>query len=157
MATCNFWTMEKFPLLALTTEDVCKLYLGEEDENGESYNGLYSYEDMQFAWDLFNSDYEVKDTLNELNIGLEWYKGELKYGYYDGVQFYFDTKYIDIKNWDDDECYLEFNLSLEDTKQMIKEDEEAIKKFLECAKQSGFKELVCVGVFSNGEAIYEYA
>lgn len=155
MATVNFWTMDEFPLMVMGDDEVCKYYLGEEDENGEPYEE-YTDDDISFSWHLFQDESFCHDELEELNDELSWFNGKLKYGYYSGVQFYFDTKYISIKNWDDEDCEDEFGLTLEETKQMIEDEKKKILAFLEKMKDYGFRELLCLGVFSNGEGVYRW-
>jgi hypothetical protein len=59
--------------------------------------------------------------------------------------------------WDDEECELQFGLTKEETKKMIENEKKLINQFLEESKDYGFFKIGCVGVFSNGEAVYELA
>ena len=157
MATCNFWTMEEFPLYVMSNYEVCVSMLGDEDEEGNKIEE-YSIDDLQIAYDFLNENIEY--ALEELNDKLEWYKVTFKDGYYDGVQFYIDTDYISINDkrdpWTEEDAQYEFDLSLNELKSMIEKEKEMILEFLENSKDFGFRELLCGGVFSNGEAIYYY-
>lgn len=170
MSTCNFRTMEDFDLVVISDEMICKNYLdddfiAERKEEFEDYNPI---DDIELAWDLFKEDIKEWSVLDDLNNSLRWYKVELKSGYYDGVQFYIYTDFLGIDEiatwlpskplvWDDDECMLEFGLTKEETKQMIEEEKKRINDFLDTMVKCGWERIRCVGVFSNGEAIYEKA
>lgn len=162
MSTPNFRTMKDFPLWVVEDEEVCKYSLGTEDEYGNPYTE-YSCDDINLAWDIFWGEMgdvyidSIQNEINKLNDTLKWYKVELKSGYYNGVQIYVDTKWYDISNWDDEDCDVEFDLNKADTIKMIDCEKNNINEwFKEIPKQYGFEELICLGVFSNGEAIYKY-
>lgn len=170
MATCNFWTMKDFDLWVIDDEKICQWYLGEEfiEERKAEFEDYNPIDDIELAWDLFKEDFDINSGLDELNDSLEWYKVELKSGYYDGVQIYIKTEWLGIDEiatwlpnrplvWDDEECELEFGLNREETIAMIEEEKKKINAFLKNMEWFGFYKINCIGVFSNGEAIYEKA
>jgi hypothetical protein len=161
MGTCNFWTMDDFDLYVIDDETLVRNYLGDDFVNEE----IESY-DIDLAWDMLLGDLESE--FDDLKSHLEWYKIELKSGYYEGAQFYISTDYLGIDEradwlpskpliWDDEECELQFGLTKEETKKMIENEKKLINQFLEESKDYGFFKIGCVGVFSNGEAVYELA
>ena len=159
MGTCNFWTMDDFDLYVIDDETLVRNYLGDDFVNEE----IESY-DIDLAWDMLLGDLESE--FDDLKSHLKWYKIELKNGYYEGAQFYISTDYLGIDEradwlpskpliWDDEECELQFGLTKEETKKMIENEKNLINQFLEESKDYGFFKIGCVGVFSNGEAVYE--
>lgn len=157
MSTCNFWTMDDFDLVVMSDEKICQNFLGEEfiEERKAEFEDYNPIDDIELAWDLFKEDMEWSG-IDELNDTLLWYNVRLKSGYYDGVQFYIDTEWSPIDGWDDDECYMYFDRNKEETKQMIEEEKKRINDFLNgMVELFGFERIRCVGVFSNGEAVYE--
>lgn len=170
MGTCNFWTMDDFDLVVMSDEKICQNFLGDEfiEERKAELEDYDPIDDIELAWELFNEDIEEWSGIDDLNNSLCWYKVELKSGYYDGVQFYIDTDFLGIDEiatwlpskplvWDDDECMLEFGLTREETKQMIEEEKKRINNFLDKMVEYGWERIRCVGVFNNGEAVYELA
>ena len=170
MSTCNFRTMDDFDLWVIDDEALIKNYLG--DDFIEERKKEFDCEDFQYdpvddvwmAWEMLLGDLESE--FDDLKSKLEWYKIELKSGYYEGAQFYISTDYLGIDEvadwlpskplvWDDDECELQFGLTKEETIKMIENEKKLINEFLENSKDYGFFKIGCVGVFSNGEAIYE--
>lgn len=169
MSAPNFHTMDCIDLYVMGDYDICRYYIGEEDEDGNEIKE-YSMSDIDCAWDLFTQDLKdgIQYAIDNLNSKLKWFKVELKDGYYSGVQIYADTDWCDFYErsyfvkenyiWDDEACEEEFGLSREKTKEMIEAEIETINQWLENeATDYGFRKLVCDCVFSNGEAIYHYA
>ena len=169
MATCNFWTMDDFDLWVIDNEKMLDFYLGEDffkeriEEFGEDYDSL---DDLWLAWETMLEDLE--SDFDDLKSKLVWYKIELKSGYYEGAQIYIDTEWSGIDEiatwlpskppiWDDEECELQFGLTREKTKKMIEDEKKKINTFLENLDMYGFYKIKCLGVFSNGEAVYELA
>ena len=167
MSTCNFKTMKDFDLWVIDEEKMCEFYLGEEykKENGIEE---YSYDDIDLAYDLLREDFNDDSGIDKLNDSLQWYNVELRSGYYEGLQIYIDTEWSGINEyadwlpskpliWDDEECELQFGLTREETIKMIEEEKKKINEFLENTKYYGFYKIKCIGVFSNGEAVYQLA
>lgn len=170
MGACNFRTMDDFDLWVIDDEKVCEWYLGEEfiEERKAEDKDYEPIWDIEFAYDLFKEDFDRDGGLDELNDTLQWYTVRLYNGYYDGVQIYIDTEWSGIDEiatwlpskpliWDDEECELQFGLTREETKKMIEDEKKRINTFLENLDMYGFYKIKCLGVFSNGEAVYELA
>jgi hypothetical protein len=108
---------------------------------------LYAKDDEgKIDYDLFEEDYlrEIKASIKELNLSLEYHMIELLDGYYEGIQLYFkESLTID-----------DFNISDYD----LLKDRRAVIYFMELlALRHNFKKIKRVASFSNGEAFYEYA
>lgn len=170
MSTCNFRTMDDFDLWVIDDETLCNFWLGKEfiEERKEEFNDEdFEYDptdDMWLAWETLLED--IQSDFDDLKSHLEWYKIELKNGYYEGAQFYIDTDYCGINDkadwlqskpliWDDEECLSEFGLTRQQTIEMIENEKKLINEFLENTKNYGFYKIGCIGVFSNGEAVYK--
>ena len=167
MSATNFNTtkvMDKFglPLMVMSDEMLYKYVMEEEpteDVNPDDFawevrNGLYCVmEDIAEEFD------ELKDKLRILSI-------ELIDGYYTGVQFIVKTNdinpdYLPINesdNWDEWELWHYFDAeTIEEANNNLHEEIRLINEFFEWVKSYGFRPLNLVGVFSNGEGIYEWA
>jgi len=167
MSTTNFnitKVMDKYelPLMVMSDEMLYKYMM--EEEPTEDINP------DDFAWEVSNgfdcvmSDIraefdELKDKLYTLTI-------DITDGYYTGVQFIIDTYNIDVDyllinnydNWDEWELWNYFHAeTIEEAVNNLNEEIRLIREFLEWVKNFGFRELNLVGVFSNGEGIYEWA
>lgn len=140
-----------FPMMVISNEDICKMYI--ELEDGEYYSNC----DIDFAFDMYQSDLMIiEDELEELNEKLKWYKLSIESGYYDGMQILVETDWINIGEWSEEDCKDEFDLTKKETMLMILEEQKTICEYLKTTKQYGLREVVCNGIFSNGEAIYSY-
>ena len=182
MGTANFRTQTDFDLYLYdgsATEEDIKSYRDEvledfeNDEESEDYvddDTLYRrLTDYNYEFVVDNFSYELDEVLKELKRELQFYTIELKDGYYTGLQFYVrmnDTLYNygddveDVLNYIDNEdtkyyydmCYSQFKVKL------LSEVKYINKKVLPLlAKYTGFEQYSCVGVFSNGEAVYRKA
>ena len=156
MGTCNFWTMDDFDLVVMDDEKMLNVFLGEEffEERKAEIEDYDPMGDIELAWELFKED--IDPLVDDLNDKLEWYNIGIKSGYYDGVQFYIDTEWLPIEEWDDDDCYGEFGCDKESTIEGIANEKKAINDFLDTmVKDYGFERIRCVGTFNSGEAVYE--
>lgn len=141
MSTPNFWTQADFPLFAhdLTTKD----------EAGNDCN--MDWLETEDFCECIHAD------LDEINDNLLFHKIILKSGYYVGVQFYVEINH-DPSGYDNDDCQYEFGWCRSVTLRRYAGEQTKINRALKkLARGYGFMELVCIGVFSNGEAIYERA
>jgi hypothetical protein len=130
MATANFKMIKGLEYIyVLRDED---LYA--QDEEGK------------IDYDLREDNYlaEIKTSLKELNLSLEYHMIELLDGYYEGIQLYFkESLTID-----------DFNITDYD----LLKDRRAVIYFMELiALRHGLKKIKLVAQASNGEAFYEYA
>lgn len=142
MSTPNFYTMENFNLYI-------KAYEPEEDyDENEAY---FFYEDIFEGVDGFKAEME------DFNNTLTFHELQFKSGYYDGVQLYVEEK-ENPHELDNEDCNYYYDMCR--SKAIRKYDAEIrkINRWMDkVATEYGWKELHCVGIFSNGEAIYEYA
>ena len=176
MSTPNFRTQEDFDLYCYNEWDISQEQIDDmreaneysEDISDDTIKGWIAEDNVRFLEEDF--PYALKECTEELNRELNFYEIELKGGYYGGVQFYVSIKdkefspYSDtlseIFEWvDNEETRYYYDMCLSEFKRKIKSEINFInKKYLPLlAKRTGFKRYRCVGVFSNGEAVYELA
>jgi len=126
-------------------------------------------------WDLSDEDLFDEDTYenaqffidHELNDKLEYFKITLEGGYYFGIQtivdqakenyrfdvFYYMTHEDEYSN---SEIYEIFGFNKYILNRVLNKEIKLInEKLLPQLKDYGFERYACVGIFSNGEAIYE--
>lgn len=157
MGTCNYISQDKFDLY-ITTYEVDEEYIKEYEEvNGyefdEEWDSQIFYEDIYM---------EAERLANKLNEELMFYQIEIRSGYYDGLQTiiqgtdWYDS-YYDIEDVSNDDCHYYFDMCR--SKAIRKHNAEVNKinkKLLPLfEKELGFDHIRCIGVFSNGEAVYE--
>ena len=143
---CGFWNMES----AEVCEDCGADLTGVEPRYDEFDNQLY-FE-------------EVQDDLRRFSEDLEFFTVDVASGYYSGVQFDVDWK-KDIRGWgcagdpeelDNDDAHFYFDCCRSEMlRRYQRERRKVAKRLAELADFHGFEEIVCVGRFSNGEAVYE--
>ena len=137
MGTCNYATQKDFDLYV--TEEV----------------GNETYEELELIYN------EAKWLASSLNNELTFYKIIITEGYYVGLQTFVDHSHWDyynnVEDMDNDACKYYFGMCR--SKAIRKHEAEVNrinKKLLPLFKKElGFDHIKCVGVFSNGEAIYE--
>ena len=161
MSICNFETQKDFDLYIacyeLPTEDEQEQYI---IETGQQYNA--EFESHIFYQDAIeNFNFLVKNFLKQKNRSLQFFKPELKDGYYSGIQTYFEfvNQYFDgIDDMDNEDAHYYFDMNKSTLKRKYQSEINFInKKLLPYIKNnSDFERLQLVEVFSNGEAIYEY-
>lgn len=161
MSTANFKTMENFPLYVTDAPEVpvCPLCGAQfEDENSHECECCDYTGEPEMTTDPFFYDdlfYGLKEPLEELNDSLLFYRVSLESGYYCGVQFYVEEKTDLPQELDNEDC--RYNWDLCRSVAIRKEERERrriIRKLDALALTYGFQKIVCVGIFSNGEAIY---
>ena len=166
MGTSNFRTQEQFSLYAWNYEYIYdEQYKKDWEENNEgmSFDVNRAYEDEVF-FIVEDFDTVLTEVLNKFNKTLNFYKVELKDGYYMGLQFYVEEDAEILKHYyiqditNEDTRYYE-DMCLSQFKRKLTSEINFINKRLlpELAKRLGFIKLNCIGVFSNGEAVYEKA
>ena len=138
MGTCNYITQSDFDL-----------YIIEEVGNE-------TYEELELIYN------EAKWLATSLNNELTFYKIIITEGYYVGLQTFIQgtewqiqTKYFEELSNED--CHYYFGMCRSKAIRKHKAEVNRInKKLLPLFKKKlGFDHIRCVGVFSNGEAIYE--
>lgn len=135
MSTCNFNNMNnQFPLIVF-------LY-----DNYENEDGLTYYEEEIIYQDAYNFMNEYIESFQEKE-NLRFYDISVSSGYYDGLQVLVEEKGLYPDEWKNSKKWRR--------KEFI--EKEKIKRFLLDISNNnvyGWIELICIGVFSNGEAIY---
>lgn len=157
MGTCNYISQNNFDLYVISYE-VDEEYIKEYEEvNGYEF-------DEEWDCQIFYEDIyrEAERLANKLNEELMFYQIEIRSGYYDGLQTiiqgtdWYDS-YYDIEDVSNDDCHYYFDMCR--SKAIRKHNAEVNKinkKLLPLfEKELGFDHIRCIGVFSNGEAVYE--
>ena len=159
MATANFnqVTLDKFDLPLVVGglgEDYDKIAKNYKEEFGEEYSEeLYWQEISEFAEHL-------EEELNEFNEKLKHFKLTVEGGYYHGFQYNIEETssyddYESIQSIDDETADYYYGMTAKEIRAEFEQDLDEIREFLkESAKYPGLTEIYCVGVFSNGEAVY---
>lgn len=168
MSTPNFKTQQYFDLYV--TEDFLQYPYDLDDnddflldDNGEP---IVDYDTEPY----FDHSYfdECKNyTDNNLNSKLAFFTISFEDGYYDGIQTFIEPKYpneFDALDWleypqyyDNSQLFKDFGYNTYILKRKILAEIKLINNDLlpELAKMYNFDKIKCVGIFSNGEAIYE--
>lgn len=145
MSTPNFVSQKNHPLYVF---DESKFAYYDED-------GAFEYfDDCAAQW--FYRD--IQDVLDGLNDGLDYHKVIIRSGYYCDAQLYVEdtTDWYDIRDIDDDDAMYQYGRTAEEVIADYDSETAAINAWLkENAPALGADEYVCVGIFSNGEAVYE--
>lgn len=137
-----------------------------------------NFEEVNFGLPLIvggvHGEDEIEDQLEcedmewsaeQINDQLEFYEVEVKGGYYVGAQYqveyrdsvgqYLTTEediwYMQVQEFEDifgDDC------TIKQAIEKLRDELEDLERWLKEQKENGMIELACVGVFSNGEAVY---
>lgn len=157
MGTCNYISQKDFDLYIIEYE-ASEEYIKEYEEINEC--------EFDIEWDseIFYEDIyrEAERLANKLNEELMFYQIEIRSGYYCGLQTivqgtdWYDS-YYDIEDVSNDDCHYYFDMCR--SKAIRKHNAEVNKinkKLLPLFKNElGFDHIRCIGVFSNGEAVYQ--
>ena len=118
--------------------------------------------------DKFENEYEYDDAI----ILAENFTSELKFhniriegGYYYGFQFFVEERYrnyFDLKKEsryciDNEDAHYYFDMFRSQALRAADAEKRKITRWLEKLQEKGFEILVCIGKFSNGEALYSRA
>lgn len=163
MSAPNFKTMADFPLIVAEPHyrKVCPVCgLGNCDdadtceECGEDLTDVQAeYDDLAGEDDYENMSWYAKKANEEQ----DFYAVTVESGYYTGLQFYVTSKYDeeDVERMDDEDCDYEFGKTKAEALADLRAAADSVREWLAQAKEDlGLTELSCMGVFSNGEAIY---
>lgn len=168
MSTPNFKTQRDFDLYV--TDNFLQ-YPYELDENDDFVldtkgNPIINYDEEPF-FDYSYFDECKNYTDDNLNSKLVFFTISFEDGYYSGIQTFIETKHpndfdaLDFlahpQYYDSQELFAEFGYNTYILKRKILAEIKHINNDLlpELARMYNFDKLVCVGIFSNGEAIYE--
>lgn len=167
MSTPNFKTQSLFDLYV--TNDFLQ-YPYELDENDDFVldtegNPIINY-DVEPFFDYSYFDECKNYTDNNLNSKLAFFTISFEDGYYQGVQTFIEPKYLNDfdaldfleypQYYDTQELFAQFGYNTYILKRKILAEIKLINtKLLPQLKQYySFDKIKCVGIFSNGEAIY---
>lgn len=157
MGTCNYTSQDDFDLY-ITEYEVSEEYIKEyeeinECEFDEEWDSQIFYEDMYR---------EAERLANKLNEELMFYQIEIRSGYYCGLQTIikgtdWNDYYFEIEDIDNEDSHYYFDMC---RSQAIRKHQAEINKINRkllplFEKELGFDHIRCIGVFSNGEAVYE--
>ena len=172
MGTCNFKTSKVFDNYCAFYEEPSEDVIKDIEADGETFDR--DFDEELFYNDIFdNFKYIKDDILNKNNI--YYFDIKLTSGYYDGVMLevipnktvnncYNISELEDPDNIDSE--WLGYNLSnwkpnkiySSQIKRAMKSEINIINKKVlpKLAEELGFKKFGLVGVFSNGEGVYEF-
>ena len=172
MSTKNFVGNDYFDDYAYVyyepSEEEIKMF---EEENEREYD-YESEAEFDYECEYDNARYLIPIVLKKFNITL--FNIEVRSGYYDGLELIVtsDISGLDVDdicniedlkyNYDNDDMRYYFGHLAEYKSHIIKKIQAEInrmnKKVLPyIANNTGFRKIYCVGVFSNGEGVYEWA
>ena len=170
MSTPNFITQPGFPLMILDDTDyefpVCPECGGwMEQVNGGKWTCTaceYETDDVDHDCETEFDELLYEDMLrffephlDRFNETLTFFKVTFRSGYYRGVQAYvtWENDPHDLYN---SECRYYWDMCRSQAIRKYEAEQRRVAKYLKGLRKEGLKELRCVGVFSNGEAVYEY-
>lgn len=180
MSAPNFYTMENFNLFVqafepISMEEYQKEYFPDDDYYYPDYEEAETeeekaeilekaYDDAMRNWndifyeDIFDGADGFKHEMEKFNYSLTFHRLELKSGYYDGVQIYVEELAEMPHILDNDDCHYYYDMCRSQAIRKYEAEVRKINKWMEkVATGYGWRKLHCLGVFSNGEAIYQYA
>lgn len=162
MSTANFRTMKNFPLYVYPTERIAY----ECHECGETFyeegecpacgcEDAFEFDDGWFYVEQFMSC--INPAIEELNRDLLFHTISIQSGYYTGLQIYVAEEHdLEEYEYDNEDCHYYFGCCRSVAhRKFYSERRKVCKALKKLAKEFGMDELFCVGVFSNGEAVYE--
>ena len=170
MSTANFQgETNGFPLYV--HDDVyaklcpeCGAWNGEDDE--ECYECGEDLKSVDPRYDEIAMDdivFCARKEMKTINNDLEFFEVGLESGYYVGVQFTvnFKTRWgceLDPEEMDNDDAHYYYDCCRSVMLRRYQRERRKLdKKLRELAAALDFEEIVCIGHFSNGEALYERA
>ena len=161
MATGNFKSMDKFPLIA-TGNKYCKIcpecgctmdeYADKCDECGHDLTDVKAvYDDIA----MDDTCREMEAVAKRLTEGQDFFEVTVESGYYSGIQFYVYEKFYDVENWTNEDAQDEFGICRSECLRRYKVAENFVRKGLEKARtEMGLDKLAITARFSNGETWY---
>ena len=159
MGTCNFRTQKDFPLYTLDNFYMgycpeCESWAGADDDEKCPYCGSV-LENIQVDEDEMNDAWsDISEMAEEKNQNFLFHNITLGSGYYAGMQLYVEEK-DNPENLDNDDCNYYYNMCRSKAIRAYKTEQNKVRKAMkQIADANGMEELVCLGVFSSGEAIY---
>lgn len=166
MSTPNFKTQKEFQLYATNDFLIYPYATDDNDDYLLDTTGEYIIDydgEPYFDYTYFN---ECKKYTDKLNARLNFFNIDFEDGYYEGIQTYINPQTSDFdaldfleypQYYNPSELFAEFGVNSYILKRQILAEIKHINNDLlpELAKMYNFDKIRCVGIFSNGEAIYE--
>ena len=179
MSTPNFYNQKNFNLYVqsfepISLEEYEKEYFAEDDYYYPEYEVAISnerkkhilekaYKETMESWneifyeDIFNGYDGFKGLMEELNDSLTFHSMEFQSGYYSGVQLYVNTT-DNPHELSNENCKYYYDMCRSQAIRKYEAEIRKINKWMEkVAVEYGWRKLNCLGIFSSGEAVYEYA
>ena len=165
MSAPNFKTMENFPLYAranLTCKicPECGRSMGEDDDTCDECGA--SLEGVEVTYDEDGDRMECEAVESEMaraNADFTFHEITLESGYFTGVQFFVEEKfngYDKLDDMDNEEAKYYYGMCRSKMLRAYNAEVRKVQKAMaKIAEGYGFKELIKIAQFSNGEAIYE--
>ena len=157
MGTANFITQDRFDLYVTDYEAPSKEDLIEQgytDEEAENYDCSL---DLEIFYDDIQSEFEYvsKALEKKLRKPLQHHEIVLKGGYYTGVQLFVNETNENPHDLDNENTHYYYGMCRSKAIKEYEADIQRARKLMEMiAKELHFMRLGCIGVFSNGEAVY---
>lgn len=158
MGTCNFITQSDFDMYVINFEPLSEEEQKQYEIDNDCKYSIEADEEFYYESEIENFKWLMNHYLKQKQRMLEFCSIELRSGYYAGVQTYVSLE-NDPREMDNDDCQYYFGIC---RSKAIRKLESEIKfintKLLPYIREnSSFEKLYCIGVFSNGEAVYQYA
>ena len=135
-----------------TDNEVYKKYLLEK-----SYNSYIEMDNYWFYDDIISGYDGFKDLMEDFTDSLTFHKLEFRDGYYSGIQIYVEEKENPYE-LDNEDCNYYFDMCRSKAIRKYDSEIKKINKWLDkTAVAYGWRQLLCLGIFGNGEAVYRYA
>lgn len=183
MGTSNFYSHAVLPVYAVMNDDIlpydqfCAWFETEEqfaddyeqfcvmNECGntaaaEEFRMNRYYDELWFAWDIFNHDVlpDIQEELEQFNDELYAHSLSIHEGYYDGLQIKITDEWDRPETLDREtfeQFYAEDGDTLESYAAGFNAEEQKIKQFCDnLSEKYNMRKLVTAARFDNGETIY---
>lgn len=123
----------------------------------KSYNEAMEFWNETFYEDIIEGYDGFKGLMEDFNNTLVFHEITFKSGYYDGIQLYVEEK-ENPHELDNEDCKYYFDMCKSEAIRKYDAEIRKINRWMDkVATKHGWRELNCIGIFSNGEVIYEFA
>ena len=164
MSAANFRTMPDFPLCVLDNAamPVCPV-CGElfETEEAETCPACGYTGEPELRPAPFEDEYranELSALADSFSESLTFFTVSVRPGYYFGLQFYVEEAEDSPEDLDNEDCRYLWDLCRSAAIRKREREKNKVRRWLQkAAAEHGMETLVCVGRFSNGEALYRRA
>lgn len=164
MSAANFITMRDFPLFVrdFYIESKRCPSCGTIQDLGNDLCEFCDSEDKLEEYDFFDewlcneTCNDVSEKMENLNRELLFHHLKVESGYYSGIQLYVEVDHdLTEYEYNNDDCHYYFDCCKSMAYRKYEREIRKICRMLKAlASEFKFEEIVCVGRFSNGEAVY---